>query len=173
MTEEKNLKETLAELVSEIKDMKEVKKTGTKKWSLPFFTRAGMGKKKKRKGYVIFVNIGLNKALTFIKAPVEEGVAMVNNVPHVLSPEDIVIYKNKIPMVIQPQWSEKPFSIREHYNQTVEKGETTMGWEYIINYIMKTQIKAKKAISTGLIIIGVIAIAALGYYLIKSGAFHA
>lgn len=172
MTEEKNLKETLADLVSEIKDMKEVKKTGTKKWNLPFMTRTGMGKNKKRKGYVIFVNIGLNKAVTFIKAPIEEGVAMVNNTPHVVSPEDILIWKNKIPMVIQPQWSEKPFSLRQHHKETVENNETSMGWEYIMNYILKTQIKLKKQISTGLIIIGVIAVAALGYYLIKSGAFH-
>lgn len=172
MTEEKSLKEILADLSSDVKDLKEVKKTGTKKWNLPFMARTGMGKKKKRRGYVVFVNIGTNKAVTFIKAPVEEGVAIVNNTPHVVDPKDILIWKNKIPMVIQPQWSERPFSPEEHHRLTTENNQTTLGYEYIINYIMKTQIKAKKQVAMGLIIIGVIAVIGLGYYLIKSGALH-
>lgn len=168
--EEKSLKETLAELSADIKEMKIDKKSKTKKWNLPWTARTGMGKRKKRMGYVVFQNIGVNKAVTFIKAPIEDGVAVVNNVPHVIEPEDILLWKNRIPMVIQPQWSERPFSAKDHFDKTNVAGQNTMGWQYIINYIHRTQIAAKKAISTGLIIIGVIAAAALGYYLIKSGA---
>lgn len=169
--EEKSLKEVLAELSTSVNELKEAKKTGTKKWNLPFFTRFGMGKKKKRRGYVVFMNIGLNKAVTFIKAPIEDNVALVNNVPHVIEPEDILIWKNKIPMVVQPQWDERPLNVKQSFSEAVEQKRTTMGWEYIMNFILKTQIKAKKSIPTGLIIIGVIAIVGLGYYLIKSGAF--
>lgn len=168
--EEKSLKEVLAELSADIKDLKEVKKTGTKKWNLPWSARTGMGKARKRQGYVLFMNIGMNKAVTFIKAPVVDNVAMVNNVPHVVEPEDILIWKNKIPMVIQPQWSERPFSSKDHFDMTLESGQNTKGWQYIMNYILSSQIKEKKKFSGGLIIIGVIAVAALGYYLFKSGA---
>lgn len=169
--EEKSLKEVLAELSADVKDLKDIKKTGTKKWNLPFTARMGMGKRKKRQGYVVFVNLGLNSALTFIKAPIEEGVAMVNGVPHVVEPEDVFLYKNKIPMVIQPQWGERPFSKKDHFKQTVEAGQTTTGWEYIMNFILKTQVKAKKDTPIGLIILGGIAVVGLGWYLIKSGAF--
>lgn len=151
-------------------DEHDQKKTGTKKWSLPILTRMGMGKKKKRKGYVVFVNIGNNKAITFIKAPIVDNVALVNNVPHVVEPEDILIWKNKIPMVIQPQWSERPFSPKDHFNATKETGQSTTGWEYIMNFILKTQIQAKKEVKTGLIVIGVLVVIGLGWYLIKSGA---
>jgi hypothetical protein len=171
MSEEKSFKEILAELSQDIKDMKEVKKkTGTSKWNLPFAARVGMGKKKKRMGYVVFMNVGENKAVTFIKAPVEDGVAMVNGIPHPVNPEDILIWKNRIPMCIIPQWSEKPFSPKEHYRETIANNQNTMGWQYIINYINKNQITNKKPVPTGFIIIGVLAVIGLGYYLIKSGA---
>jgi hypothetical protein len=116
------------------------------------------------------MNVGTNKAVTFIKAPVEENVALVNGVPHVVDPKDILLWKNKIPIVIQPQWSEKPFSAEQNYKYARENGETTEGWEYIVNYLMKTQIKAKTNAPTGLIIFGAIAVIGLGWYLIKSGA---
>ena len=139
-------------------------------WRLPFKSRF-LGKRKKRKGYVVFMNIGMNKAITFIKAPIEEGVAMVNNIPHVINPDDILIWKNKIPIVIQPQWAERPFSAPRNFAETRANGETTEGWEYIMNYILKTQLKSKKDVPMGLIIFGVIALVGLAYYLIKSGAF--
>jgi hypothetical protein len=102
--EEKSLRETLADINKNLEDLSKEKKV--KSWNLPFTARVGMGKKKKREGYVVFMNIAENKAVTFIKAPVVEKVAMVNGVPHVVNPEDILIWKNKIPLVVQPQWSE-------------------------------------------------------------------
>lgn len=171
MTEEKSLKEILAELSNNVNELKEAKKSGIKKWNLPFAARTGMGKKKKRQGYVVFMNVGENKAVTFIKAPVEENVALVNNVPHVIEPEDILLWKNKIPIVIQPQWSERPFSPKDHYAATVVAQQTTNGWKYITNYLYKTQIQPKKNASMGLILIAILAVVGLGYYLFKSGAF--
>jgi len=140
------------------------------KWRLPLKARF-LGRRKKRKGYCVFMNIGTNKAVTFIKAPIEEAVAMVNGVPHIVEPEDILIWKNKIPIVITPQWSEKPFSAKDHFAKTNEGGMNTMGWQYIMNFIATNQLKEKKKVAMGLIIFGVIALVGLGYYLIKSGAF--
>lgn len=168
MSEEKSLKETLADVVKNLEELKEQKKV--KKWSLPFLARIGMGKKKKRQGYVVFMNIGTNKAVTFIKAPIVDNVALVNNVPHVVEPEDILIWKNRIPIVIQPQWSERPFSSKDHFAKTDAAGQNTAGWEYIMNFILKTQIQAKKNFPVGIIVFGVIALLGLGWYLIKSGA---
>ena len=169
MDEGKSLKETLAEVSDKLDKLSEEKKV--KAWSLPWNVKM-LSKKKKRQGYVVFVNIGVNKAVTFIKAPIEEGVALVNGVPHVVDPKNILLWKNKLPIVIQPQWSEKPLDVSESYAEAKKNGQTTEGWEYIMNFILKTQIKVKKAISTGLIIIGIIAVVGLGYYLVKSGALQ-
>lgn len=167
--EEKSLKETLAEIAANQRELLEKKKV--KKWNIPFTARIGMGKKAKRRGKVVFMNIGQNKAVTFIKAQLDDGVAMVNDVPHVVEPDDILIWKNKIPLVIQPQWSERPFSAKDHYDKTIAAQQHSKGWQYIMNYIYKTQIKAKKNVPIGLIVIGGLALIGLGYYLIKSGAF--
>lgn len=166
--EDKSLKETLADVAEKLDELAKEKKV--KKWSLPFSAKFGMGKKKKQKGYVVFVNLGINKAATFIKAPITDGVALVNNIPHVIEPEDIFLWKNKIPLVFQPQWSERPFSAKDHFRKTVENNQSTMGYEYIMNFILKTQVQAKKNFPMGLVVFGVIAIGALGYYLFKSGA---
>jgi len=82
MEEEKSLKEILAEVAANQKELLEQKKI--KKWNLPFLARIGMGKKKKRKGWVVFMNIGQNKAVTFIKAQLDDHVAIVNDIPHVV-----------------------------------------------------------------------------------------
>ena len=75
-----------------------IKLSNERLWQLPFKYR-NLSKSKKRKGYVVFMNVGLNKAITFTKAPIEEGVAMVNGTPHVVSPKDILLWKNKVPIV--------------------------------------------------------------------------
>ena len=163
-----SLKDSLASIAESLEELKEQKKV--KEWKLPFLSRL-LGKRKKRKGYVLFQNIGLNKAVTFIKAPVEEGVALVNGVPHVVNAEDILIWKNKIPMVIQPQWSERPFSMKDHYNETAKNGAGSEGWKLIMNYIYSHKLEEKKSLSIGAIIIGIMVILGLGYYLLKSGVF--
>lgn len=139
-------------------------------WNLPWKSRF-LGRRKKRKGYCVFMNIGTNRAITFVKAPIEEGVAMVNDAPHVVSPEDILLWKNKIPIVITYQNALTPVRCEELQRKAEATGTTTKGWQYVMNYIYKTQIKDKKNVPTFLIIIGIIAVIGLGYYLIKSGAF--
>lgn len=167
MSEEVSLKESLKNISEKLEELSKQKKV--KEWKLPFFTKLGMGKGKKRRGYVVFMHIGGNKAVTFIKAPVEEGVAMVNGVPHYVRPEDVLIWKNKIPLVIQPGWAESPFSPDDHYKMTEENNDGSKGWKYIMNYMSKDMMGTKKNIPWGLLIFGGIAAIALGYYLINSG----
>lgn len=163
-----SLKEKLAQIDEKLDEL--VAKKKVKTWALPFSMRF-LGKKKKRKGYVIFMNIGMNKAVTFIKAPIEEGVAMVNGIPHVVDPKDILLWKNKIPIVIQPQFSEKPYSLEHHYERVRQDNEGTEGWTFILNYMLNNQLKEKKSVPMGMIIIGVLVVLGLGYYAMKSGVF--
>jgi len=166
--QKKSLVETLNNISKNLDALVAEKKV--KKWSLPWRARF-LGKKKKRKGYAVFMHLGNNKAVTFVKAQVEEGVAMVNGIPHVVSPEDIYIWKNKIPIVIQPEYSEHPLRASDHYEAVESKKEGSRGWLFFVNYMMKNQIKEKKQLKGGAIIVGVLLIAGIGYYLFKSGAF--
>lgn len=157
------IEEKLDKLMNEHEDQ-------SKEWKLPARTRFGMGKRKKRKGYVVFMDIARNKAVTFVKAPIEDGVALVHNIPVIVEPEDILLWKNRLPMVIRPSWSERPFSPKDHFAKTEAAGQGTIGWEYIMNYIYKTQIKAKKAIGAGLWIIGALVAGGLAWYFFRGGS---
>ena len=168
INKEATLKETLAEVARTLTELKEQKKVKT--WNLPWSART-ISKKKRKDGWVVFLNIGENKWGTFIKAPIEDGVAMVNGIPHVVDPSDIIMLKKNLGLVIQPQWSIKPFSPNQNAIETEEAGNGTKGWEYIMNYVYKTQLKAKKSFNAGIVILIGLAVIAGGYYLMKSGAF--
>ena len=168
--ENKSIKEVINELSSKLDSLVEQKKA--KEWKLPWSARTGMGTKKKRKGYIVVMNIGLNKAVSFYKVPIQEGVIDVDGTPHVVRPDDILLWKNKIPMIVQPEWSEKPFKVRESVEETIANNEGTEGYKFIMNYLLRSQITQKKSIPVGYIIFGVIAIVGLGYYLLKSGALN-
>lgn len=141
------------------------------KWKMPFKYRI-LGKKKKREGYVVAIKVGLNGAISFEKIRLDEQVALgEDNIPHTVYKDDVLIWKNKIPMVILPEWSERAWSPREHYQKTEENNESSKGWQYIMNFLKKNQIKEKKEFKTGTLIIGGIVVIGLIWYLIKSGAF--
>lgn len=142
-----------------------------KNWRPPFKYRT-LGKKKKREGYIIVIKVGLNKAISFDKLPIDENVIMgKDGIPHVVKQEDILLWKNKIPMIIQPEWSLDAWSPNQHAAITERNGAGTNGWQYIINYIRKNSIKEKKEFKPATIIIGGIVVIGLIWYLIKSGAF--
>lgn len=165
----KSLSESLKEISEKLDKFDKEKKV--KKWQLPWKYRF-LGKRKKRMGYVVVIHISTNRTLTFSKLRIDENIILdQDGVPHVVTPDDILIWKNKIPIIIQPSWSTKPFSPREHFEKTIENKNSTKGWQFLINYMYKTQIQAKKQFRMGLIVLGVILVVGIAYYLIKSGAF--
>ncbi len=167
--ENKSLIEKINDIEAKLEDKDKDK--NKKEWKLPFkFTM--IGQKKKKEGWILLQHLSYNGATSFEKVQVDEGVAMGKDmIPHVVTAEDIFLYKNKLPMVIIPDWSKYPIRKGELYSQTLAtKGAGTMGWEFLMNYMYKTQIKEKKKATTGVMIIGVLVLIGLGYYLVKSGA---
>ena len=142
----------------------------SKSWRPPFKARM-MSKKAKRKGFVVFIHVGRNKAISFIKAQLDEGVAIVNNIPHVVNSKDILLWKRKLPMVIQLESNEQPINldVDKEYSDAKKAGLTTEGWQFIISKIRKDQIEAKKKMNMFIWIVIVLAIIAGGWYLIKGG----
>lgn len=169
MEEGKSIVERLSELE---KQKQENQAHQSKKWNLPWKARM-LGKKKKKDGWVILQHIGVNKAVWFEKVPIDEGVAMGKDmIPHVVSSEDVMLWKNKLPIIIVPDFSLRPIRAGELYSETLKSESAgSMGWQFIMNYIYKTQIKEKKKVAMGMIIVIALVVIGVGYYAFKSGAF--
>ena len=170
MAEETSLSKTLQSIdkkLEELKGKKEIEETSFwSKWK--FWENLTRGNIKR--GWVNIVYISDNKNIRILKAPIDENVIMIDNIPHVINASDIYLHKNK-PTIIVPAWSIKPFSAEQNLKDTKEAGNSTLGWEYIMNYLKKTEIKAVKNMGVMIwIICGIIAIGGI-YYLIKSGLF--
>ena len=168
--EEVSLKDTLKSIndkLGELTEKNEIKETSF--WSKWIFWR-NASKLQVRKNWVNIIYIQDNKSIRILKARIDENVIMIDNIPHTVNAADIMLHKGK-PTIIVPSWSIKPFSPEQNLKETEENGNLTLGWEYIMNYLKKTEIKAVKNIGIMMwIIVGLIVIGG-GYYLIKSGLF--
>ena len=145
-----------------------IKKPKEKSFKIPF--KARVGKSKVKKGWVTYCKILDNREVVFEKHPVEEQVAMVDEIPRIVTAEETLTYKGK-PFVILPSWSTKPFSPSDNYQDTIAKGYAAQGWKLLLNRMKKEVITAKKQMSPWLIV-GVIAlIIGLGYFAQQQGLF--
>ena len=168
MEEEVNkptLKEKLEKLENKITDL-EGKKSKIWNFKLPF--RARLNKKNISNNWITLQYINENKEVKFIKAPIEEGVILIEGVPHVPTPESIVTYKGK-PMIIQPSWNTQPFMADIDYQRAREDGTLSKGWKLILNRYKNEAIAVKKTWSSGAIVIGLIVLVIVGYVAMKGG----
>lgn len=160
---------TLIELMSNInKNLEELKPTGKiKKWKLPF--KARVGKSKAKKNWVGTIMINENSTLDMCKLPIDEGVIQKDGVPHLATTDYIMYWKNK-PVLIVPKWSIEPISPRKIYEDSVRNKTLSAGFKLIANFLEKGQLDNKKKMGLApIIILGILA--AVGYFLYKSGAF--
>jgi hypothetical protein len=166
VNEDISLKDTLKEIHSKIDELSGKKEI--KKWNVPFFSRLTPARAKRN--WVLICYIQENKGVSFVKAQIDEGVILINGIPHTVSSDEILFYR-KLPFIIVPSWSIKPFSAHQNLQNTKDAGNSTLGWEYIMNYLKKTEIKSVKNagmimwVMLGLVILGG------GYYFIKNGGF--
>src|SRR3972149_1020804 len=166
MSEETSLKDTLKEIHSKLDELSEKKEV--KKWDVSWWNRLTSGRA--NKNWVLICYIQENKGVSFVKARIDEGVILINGIPHTVSSDEILFYK-KLPFIIVPSWSIKPFSAHQNLQETKESGNSSLGWEYIMNYAKKTEIKSVK--NAGMIMWIIIGLVVLGggYYFIKIGGF--
>lgn len=122
-----------------------------------------------KKNWVFVIYLQNNKNIKTLKLPIDENVIIIDGKPHVIDAGNIFLYKRK-PAIIIPEWSIKPFSAEESVSKTETEGNSTKGWEYIVNYMKKSMIKGKSG--GGIIIYIILGLAVIGglYYLLK-GAF--
>ena len=170
MTEEISLKATLQNIdkkLEELQGKNDIEEISF--WSRWKFWQ-GVSKRNIKNNYIQIIYIQDNKNLRILKAPIDENIILIDGIPHCIDAADIFLHKGK-PTIIQPAWSIKPLSPQQNIRETKEAGNSTIGWEYIINYMKKTEIKSIK--SMGVMVWIVVCALGIGgiYYAIKSGMF--
>ena len=165
---EVNIKDLLKEIKEGLDNQKD-KKT-VKKFRLPFNSK--VSKSNIKKGYVTVAYISQNKAIDFFKVLIDEGVYKdKNGIPHVATASYMMSYKGK-PLIIQPEWSQVPFSPEKHLDETMSSKNSSTGWKLLANHFEKEQIKPKASIGGMGWIIAIIAIVAIGYFAYTQGYFQ-
>jgi len=161
---EKTINESFKEIFDKLDELSGKKEV--KPWDVPWYKRLFRGQT--RKNWVLVCFIQENRSISFMKVPIDEGVILLNGIPHTVNSGEILIYKNA-PFIIIPSWSIKPFSPTQNQKETEDAGNSSMGWEYLFNYMKKTEIKAVRNFGTMMwFVVGLIVIGG-GYYLIKNG----
>ena len=159
----------LIEILATREEKKEEEKNKSFSHWLPW--GAKVGKKKARQNYIIVEKIGSNGSVTYERSQIKDGTILIDGVPRIVTPEDIVFYKGKRPMIIQPDWSVVPFSKKDHFDKSQQAGYGTKGWKLIYQRMMTSMIDDKKKIS-GWLIFGIIAVVGvIGYFAFKGGLF--
>lgn len=160
------LKDTLKEMKERVDNLEDKKKAKKFNFKLPF--KARPNKKQLKTNWITLLYINENKNAEYIKAPIEEGVILVDGVPHVPTPESIITYRGK-PMLIQPAWNTQPFMPDEDYQRAKDDGTMSKGWKLILNRYKNEAIAVKKQWGSGALIIGIIVLIGVGYLALKGG----
>jgi len=165
---EKSIKELLEELVEQNK--KDVEEKKEKKFRFSFFDDIKIkffGKRQMKKNYVIVQYINENRAVSFMKVPIDENALMIKDSPYLAMSDHILLY-NKKPMIILPSWNTEPFSPRENMNEAERNKTINLGYRILLNK-MKIQVEGAKKKMNWIMIVGGMALIIGLIYLISKG----
>jgi hypothetical protein len=165
--EEYNLKDEIRRLKEKIDGEESIKEKKSKKFKIPFNARVKI--RELKKNYVTVLYLKNNHTGDFIKVPIDESSTMINGIPRIATPEEIIYIDGKTPLIIQPEWSVKPISISDSYEKSVQKELTSEGFSILLNRMKKEAIIAKKKMSGWLIILIIAIIGILGFFLLGGG----
>lgn len=128
--------------------------------------KANVGKAKVKDNWITILLVKSNRNIKFLKGQIIEHTVMVDDQPYLSTTDAVLYYKGK-PFVIQPEWSVYPFIPHRHFKQTRDAKELAVGHRLMLNRMKSEQVKQKKGISMGMIIIIILLILGGLYYLIS------
>ena len=167
MEEEFNLKDEIRRLKEKI-DQEEPKKEKKKRFKLP--GKAKLSRKNLKDGYVTICYIKNNRDVEFFKVPIDESTTMIKGVPRLATTDDMLFFK-KNPLLIVPEWSIKPFSPTDHYDDTVKERLRSAGYALLMNRMQKETLSLKKKMSGWIIILIIAVIGVIGFFLLGGNKF--
>lgn len=159
---------SISQTLNRIEDLLEQheKEKKLKKFRLPFKARVGRGKVKK--GWATILYLKTNKGARFLKAPIVEGVVEIDNIPHTVTPENVLVYKNK-PLIIVPEWTTEPYSPSQEIKKAEDNKSLSFGWRLLANYLESERITQRRKFAVGALLFGILVIGALVYYVFQGG----
>lgn len=164
MNEDKSIKDLLQEMNEKLEG-KPKRKKGL--W-IPLNARVGKGAAKR--GYVTIMKIMDNRNIKFERQPIEDQTIIVDGSPSAATSDETLFYKGK-PFIIQPSWSNKPFSPTDNYDNTMKSEYSSHINKLILTRMQKEAIASKRKISGGVIFIIILVLIAGGYLLSRGGLF--
>lgn len=167
---EDSIKDMLKELLNKKETQPaepEEDKKKDKPWKIPFKGRVSVNAAKK--GYTTVQIIRNNGEIDFSKSYLQDGTILVDGIPRVATIDYRLSYKGK-PFIIIPEWSLKPFSPADNYEQSIKEKMNATGSRAILARLQSEAIKPKKEMGNMVWwIIGGIVVIALVWYMFKGG----
>ena len=105
-----------------------------------------------RKKYLLIMLIRSNESVLFKKVAPEDNTYKVGDTIYDASADYVLRYK-RYPLIIQPEWTMKPFSTKDNFKEAVEEGTLTSTEKVIIARIEKDMVKQGFSASWGTILI--------------------
>ncbi|UCD20929.1 MAG: hypothetical protein JSW08_00055 [archaeon] len=118
-----------------------------------------------KKNYILAIIIGENREIKFMKLPISEGTMVLEKAPRLATADYMLSYKGK-PALILPEWSTKPFSPEENYEESAKNNMLAAGYKLLLNRMELGNIKTKRGLSGAMIFAIVIGLIVVGYLLI-------
>lgn len=163
--EELTLKEKLDILLDQQNKLLS-EKDRKKGFKIPF--KAKLSKKQLTNNWTNVVLLKENRNMSIVKVPIEDGCINIEGIPRIAIADYVFMYNNK-PCIVLPNWSIKPFSPEENYDDTVKEKLTTTGRALVFAKMKKDVIATKKSFGSFMWIILVVILAGVGWYLFKGG----
>jgi hypothetical protein len=130
---------------------------------------------KLKKNFVLALILRTNKEAEFRKIQIKDNTIFLkdNQTNHLTVPDCVLNLKTRklgkrYPFIILPEWDLQPISIDELQNKAITTQRLALPQKIIINAMKNAQIEKKKGMKGILIIIGLIAGAAIIYFIINS-----
>ena len=164
MTEELTINQKIDKVLEGMEQKEEIQPNKT--WKIPFLTRtkSNVSKKKIEKGWATIIIIRNNRNLCFTRAQVKDGVAVIDGFPRICTVDHTLFFKRK-PFYIIPEWSLKPFSPADNYNDTEKEKMNIAGRRTILAALESEKIKGKKDWGNMIwIILAAVVVGAIWYF---------
>ena len=162
--DEYNLKDEIKRLRERVEGVEEKEKKKEKKFKLP--SKARLNRKNLKDNYVTVLYLKNNRTAEFMKLPIDESSTMVNGIPRIATADEVLYLDGKTPLIIQPEWSVKPFSPSDNYEEAVKMQLTSEGYTVLINRMKKEAIATKKKMPGWIIIVIIAVIGIAGFFLL-------
>jgi len=166
---EETLREKMERLDMKLKEMDEKnRKSAEKKFRIPFGKK--VGKSQKRKNFITLVTMNENHGIDFKKINIENQTIKEDGIPRIATAEYVMYYKDN-PFIFLPSFSNKPISIKDLQDKSIENGSNINGYKLLLSEMKRQQIDSKKKIGGAIkwIFGGVLAVIII-YALVTGGA---